>query len=59
VTGDRAAAGVARTCALEMCHDSAVDLIDHPYRPESETALCAHHADIVRAEVDAEVIDGV
>jgi hypothetical protein len=46
-----------RRCAIRTCNEETADLVDHPGRPEEETALCAHHAEITRDELGAEVVE--
>lgn len=53
------AATVARTCAIATCDKSTADLVNHPGRGEPHTALCAHHAEIARDELGAEVVDAL
>jgi hypothetical protein len=49
----------ARTCAINTCHEETADLVEHPLRPEPETLLCAHHAQIARDELGAEVVEAL
>jgi hypothetical protein len=49
----------ARTCAIDTCHEDTADLVDHPHRPEQQTPLCGHHAEIARDELGAEVVEAL
>lgn len=46
-------------CTLIECDERTAKLVDHPGRPEPHTALCAHHAEIARDELGAEVFESV
>jgi hypothetical protein len=50
---------VPLTCTLLECDERTAKLVDHPGRPEPHTALCAHHAEIARDELGAEVIESL
>lgn len=50
---------VSRTCEIATCDESTADLVDHPGRGEPHTALCAHHAEIARDELGAEVVEAL
>lgn len=49
-------ASTARTCAVATCEEPVAGIVNHPYRSEPETALCASHVDVVDAELDGEVL---
>lgn len=49
-------ASTARICAVETCDEPVAGVVDHPYRPEPETVLCASHIDVVDAELGGEVL---
>lgn len=44
----------------EVCGKPANREVNHPYRPEDKTRLCAEHAEIVMGELEgAEVVANV
>lgn len=46
-------------CALLSCHEPAERVVDHPGRPEGETALCSAHAEAVPERADGPIRVGL